>query len=57
MTDMPNATATKPLLVLIAGPYFSGTGGDPEKIAANRERLENFALPIYDRGHLPTVGE
>jgi len=48
---------TKPLLVLIAGPYLSGTGGNPEKIASNRQRLESFALPIYERGHLPMVGE
>ena len=48
---------TPPLLVLIAGPYLSGTGGDPEKIAANRARLESFALPVYERGHLPLVGE
>jgi hypothetical protein len=47
----------KPLLVLIAGPYQSGTNGDPRKIAANRARLESFALPIYQRGHLPMVGE
>jgi len=45
------------LLVLIAGPYMSGTGGDPVKIATNRERLEQYALPIYRRGHLPIVGE
>ncbi|WP_372524255.1 DUF4406 domain-containing protein [Piscinibacter sp.] len=47
----------KPLIVLIAGPYLSGTGGAPHKIAANRARLESFALPIYQRGHLPMVGE
>jgi hypothetical protein len=47
----------KPMLVLIAGPYLSGTNGDPEKIARNRERLESFALPIYQRGHLPMIGE
>jgi hypothetical protein len=47
----------KPLLILIAGPYLSGTDGDPAKIAANRERLESFALPIYQRGHLPMLGE
>ena len=46
-----------PLLVLIAGPYLSGTNGDPEKIAANRARLEAAALPIYERGHLPMLGE
>ena len=46
-----------PWWVLIAGPYLSGTGGDPAKIAANRKRLESMALPIYERGHLPVVGE
>lgn len=50
-------TTDRPWLVLIAGPYMSGTGGDPAKIAANRERLETMALPIYRRGHLPLIGE
>ena len=49
--------AAKPWLVLIAGPYLSGTQGNPEKIAANRARLESFALPIFERGHIPVVGE
>ena len=48
---------SKPLLVLIAGPYMSGTDGDPAKIAANRARLEAMALPVYERGHLPLIGE
>lgn len=48
---------SKPLLVLIAGPYMSGTNGDPTLIAGNRDKLESFALPIYERGHLPLVGE
>ena len=46
-----------PLLVLIAGPYLSGTDGDPARIAENRARLEAAALPIYERGHLPMLGE
>ena len=46
-----------PLLVLIAGPYLSGTDGDLARIAANRARLEAAALPIYERGHLPLLGE
>ncbi len=50
-------SAPKPLLVLICGPYLSGTGGDPDKIAANRARLEAQALPIYQRGHIPLLGE
>jgi hypothetical protein len=49
--------SSRPLLVLIAGPFTSGTGGDPDKIAANRARLESYALPIYQRGHLPMIGE
>jgi hypothetical protein len=46
-----------PLLVLIAGPYMSGTGGDPARVAENRARLEGQALPIFQRGHLPLVSE
>ncbi len=48
---------SKPMLVLIAGPYLSGTDGDPVRVAANRARLEAQARPIYERGHLPLVGE
>ena len=57
MTTSSTNNVFKPLLVLIAGPYMSGTDGDPDKIAANRARLESFALPIYARGHVPLVGE
>jgi hypothetical protein len=46
-----------PWLIMMAGPYMSGTGGDPLKIAANRARLENYCLPIYQKGHLAVVGE
>jgi len=45
------------MLIMICGPYTSGTGGDPRRIAANRQRLQSFALPIYERGHLPVIGE
>lgn len=55
MAQLP--TADRPWLVLIAGPYLSGTDGDPAKIAANLAELERHALPIYTRGHLPIVGE
>jgi hypothetical protein len=47
----------RPWLILIAGPYLSGTDGDEARIAANCARLEAQALPIYERGHLPLVGE
>lgn len=47
----------RPLLILIAGPYLSGTDGDPARIAANLARLEAAALPVYQRGHLALIGE
>lgn len=48
---------TKPLLILIAGPYRSGTGGDPQLIARNLARLEEVSGPIFRLGHVPMIGE
>lgn len=48
---------TSPLLILIAGPYRSGTDGDPALIARNLERLEEAAAPIHRLGHVPMIGE
>ena len=47
----------KPMMILIAGPYRSGTGDDPTKMAANVEHMESFALPIFRLGHIPVLGE
>lgn len=57
MTSTSSSGPVRPWLVLIAGPYLSGTDGDPVKIAANRAALEAMALPLWERGHLPLVGE
>lgn len=46
-----------PRLVLVAGPYRSGTHGDPARIAANLHRLEAAALAVYRRGHVPMIGD
>ena len=46
-----------PLLILIAGPYRSGTGDDPERMAANLARLEEAAWPLFRAGHVPMIGE
>ena len=48
---------TKPLLILISGPYMSGTNGDEAAIARNLKAMEDYALPIYKKGHLAVVGE
>jgi hypothetical protein len=47
----------KPLLILIAGPYRSGTDGDPARIAQNLERLEQASAPLFLLGHVPMIGE
>jgi hypothetical protein len=47
----------KPLLILIAGPYRSGTDGDPQAMAANLARLEAAAWPVFEAGHIPMIGE
>ncbi|HET6285677.1 MAG TPA: DUF4406 domain-containing protein [Amycolatopsis sp.] len=48
---------SKPLLILIAGPFRSGTGDDPELLARNLARLEAAAWPIFRSGHVPMIGE
>jgi hypothetical protein len=45
------------MLILVAGPYRSGTSDDPEKMAANVRLMEAFTLPLFRAGHLPVVGE
>jgi hypothetical protein len=48
----------KPVLtILIAGPYRSGTNDHPELMAANLQKLEDAALPIFRAGHIPVIGE
>ena len=44
-------------MILVAGPYRSGTGDDPEKLAANVRAMEAYALPLFRAGHIPLVGE
>ena|SRR5215207_4694590 len=50
-------TPIDPLLVLIAGPYRSGTGDDPGKLAANVDVMNRAALEVFHRGHVPLTGE
>jgi hypothetical protein len=50
-------SATQSLMILIAGPYRSGTGDDPAKMAANVKAMEQLALPLFRAGHIPVVGE
>ena len=45
------------MLILIAGPYRSGTNDDPELMRQNLNSLESFALPLFRKGHVPMIGE
>lgn len=48
---------SKPLMILIAGPYRSGTNDEPERLAANLASLESASWPIFQAGHVPMIGE
>jgi hypothetical protein len=45
------------LMILIAGPYRSGTRNNPARIAANLARLEEVSWPLFRAGHVPMVSE
>lgn len=52
-----NRPSAVPLLILVAGPYRSGTGDDPERIAANMKLMTDTSLVLFRRGHMPVTGE
>jgi hypothetical protein len=48
---------SKPMMILIAGPYRSGTNDDPSLIQRNVQEMQSYALPIFRAGHIPVLGE
>ncbi len=56
MSTAPHEPAA-PMIILVAGPYRSGTGDDPARMAANLRVLEEAALPLFRAGHIPLIGE
>ena len=44
-------------MILVAGPYRSGTNDDPVLIQRNVEAMERMSLKVFRRGHLPVMGE
>ena len=44
-------------MILVAGPYRSGTNDDPNLIAANVRFMAETALRLFRAGHLPVLGE
>ena len=45
------------MMILIAGPYRSGTNDDPALMRKNVEEMESYALNIFRAGHIPILGE
>ncbi|MDJ1158568.1 DUF4406 domain-containing protein [Chelatococcus sp. SYSU_G07232] len=45
------------MLILVAGPYRSGTGDDPLLIERNMRSMNEAALALFHRGHVPVTGE
>lgn len=50
-------SVNKSLMILVAGPYRSGTNDNPLLIEANVKTMENAALELFQLGHLPVLGE
>jgi hypothetical protein len=45
------------MMILIAGPYRSGTNDDADLIRKNVREMESYALAIFRSGHVPILGE
>jgi heme-degrading monooxygenase HmoA len=44
-------------MILVAGPYRSGTNDDPALIARNVAAMTDVSLRLFRAGHLPLMGE
>ena len=45
------------LMILVAGPYRSGTNDDPALIQKNVDAMTDASLALFRAGHLPMMGE
>ena len=48
---------SKRLMILVAGPYRSGTNDNAALIQANVHAMTDVALRLFRMGHLPVLGE
>ena len=54
---MSASSSATTYLILVAGPYRSGTNDDPALIAKNVEAMTAASLALFRAGHLPVMGE
>lgn len=45
------------MMILIVGPYRTGTNDNPHLMEKNLRCMEAAALPLYRAGHIPLIGE
>jgi hypothetical protein len=45
------------LMILVAGPYRSGTNDDPALIRKNVAAMLDMSIALFRAGHLPVLGE
>lgn len=45
------------MMILVAGPYRSGTNDDPMLMQQNLHCLESVTLDLFRAGHIPMIGE
>ncbi len=45
------------MMILVAGPYRSGTNDDPTLIAENVKAMTETSLAVFRMGHMPVMGE
>jgi hypothetical protein len=50
-------TKNNAMMILIAGPYRSGTNDDPVLIQKNVAEMESYTLTVFRAGHIPILGE
>ena len=57
LEELFTETVPAPLLLLVAGPYRSGTGDDPALLAGHVDDMVAASLELFRRGHVPLTGE
>ena len=54
---MSDRATSGQLMILIAGPWRSGTNDEPALMQRNVDAMEDVALSVFRLGHLPVLGE
>ena len=45
------------MMILIVGPFRTGTNDDPVLMKKNLDKLESVALPLFRKGYVPLIAD